>query len=206
MSGKENAEAFLIIVKRLAKWMALGIAGLVVAGILLWAGVLAYEWWSERPYKLTEYEGVKLGASQSEVQYAKGAPSSVLLVEGKGEPGKPWTYDWSVVDVAKLEKGKSVEDYLMWSYAIGRDKRLDISFDQKEKKVSSISCYSDSYLECEKIFGIHDGSSEKELLGKLGVPEKEEITQATKRMDFEKFNVRFYLSKLKVYMITVGMS
>ena len=197
MSAKDTAEAFLIVVKRFAKWAMFGFVGLVAAGVLLWAGNSAYAWWAERPYKLTEYEGIKIGASQSEVKYAKGLPSNVL-VDGTGE------LDWTVVDVSKLASGKSVEDYFMWSYAIRQNKRLDISFDRKLKTVSSITCYSESYFECQEIFGIRDGSTEIQLVDKLRAAEKEEITEATKRMDYAKYNVQFFLSKMNVYMIKVG--
>lgn len=43
-NSNEIAEAILLVIKRIAKWIALGILGLIVLGGLAWAGVAGYNY------------------------------------------------------------------------------------------------------------------------------------------------------------------
>src|SRR5262249_27859269 len=112
--------------------------------ILLWlvgsvgaigAGVYLYFTYQPPPTKLLEYADLKLGMRQSEVNYVKGQPANVY----KDDPSQP---GWAeIIEVSKLEQGKSTEDFLAWSYPIGDSSRIDVNFDA-DKKVKTIECYS----------------------------------------------------------------
>jgi hypothetical protein len=47
--------------------------------------------------------------------------------------------------------------------------RLDVAFDAI-KKVKQILCYSEGYLNCPSVFGLDDGSTEEEVIARLGKP------------------------------------
>ena len=61
MSANERAEAFLMVIKRLAKWVAIGVAG-VLALVLIGLGFYdAKDSYDKRPKVVDEFNGIKLG-------------------------------------------------------------------------------------------------------------------------------------------------
>jgi hypothetical protein len=132
------------------------------------------------------------------VNYVKGQPTNVLEDDASSS-------QWGkrVIEVSKLDQGRTPSDFLEWSYKItSDDSRIDVVFDA-DKKVKSIQCYSNGYLNCPSVFGLHDGSTEDDVIARLGKPTSEAVNGVAKRMVYDPYNVMFYLTKKQVYMIYV---
>jgi hypothetical protein len=66
--------------------------------------------------------------------------------------------------------------------------------------VLSIACYSeDKIYRCPAIGDVKDGTSEAELLRKLGTPSRSQIKDATKSGEYDEIGVEFKLEKETVY-------
>jgi hypothetical protein len=100
-------------------------------------------------------------------------------------------------------KEKRVKDYSLWSYD-GYEHHLVVAFDNR-KTVRSIACFSkDKIYRCPEIGGVQDGTSEAELLRKLGPPSRSEIKGVAKSAEYDAIGVEFKLEKETVYRLQVG--
>jgi hypothetical protein len=105
-----------------------------------------------------------------------------------------------------LPKGKTVNDYPLWSYEGGDNHYLHVAFGNG-KTVVSIACYSlDRIYRCPTIGGISDGTSEAELLRKLGAPSRSQIVDQTKTVTYDDVGVEFKLEQEKVYRLLIGQT
>jgi hypothetical protein len=174
---------------RIFAWL---VGGIVVIG----AGAYLYFNYEEPPTKQLGYADLKLGMSENEVRYIKGSPTEVMEADALS-PG----FD-RVVKVDKLDQGRTVSDYPEWSYT-DTSSRIDITFDPN-RKVKAIQCYATSYG-CPYLFGLHVGSSEDQVLARLGKPTSQavQVNGSTKRMVYGPYNVVFFLTKKEVYMLLV---
>jgi hypothetical protein len=178
MSANESAEAFLLVIKRLAKWALFAAVGIAVFTMFMAGFDEATDRWEKRPYKLTEYNGIKLGATEAEVEYALGA--------------------------AQKDTREPATDYVTWTYGEGTKRLIAVSFKRMDRKVHSILCLGGSW-ECPPVFGLRDGSTEAAVLDTLGPPSREEIREGTKIMYYPNYNVSFSLAKKSVFGIEVGV-
>jgi hypothetical protein len=109
MSANERAEAFLLVIKRLAKWAAIGIAGLLTLVFIFYVYTETKDYYDNRPKVINELNGIKLGEKEGDFIFKnphfslhnyelekfpekienehmyddKEALSSVVIVEGK---------------------------------------------------------------------------------------------------------------------------
>jgi len=204
VSANEQAEAFLIVVKRLLKWM--GFAALVIAALV--AAVLGYEEYEryvrDKPRLLTEYAEVKLGDSADQVRYVLGAPAA-FLDRTPEEADKPWTKDPRVVRADDAKEGHLIVNSTGWQYDVRTNTQINVSFDAPAPsgKVIAVACYSQTVYSCPEVFGLRDGSSEEEVLKHLGKPDSDTIESSAKVLRYEAYNLTLYLVKKRVYMVTV---
>ena len=173
---------------------------LIVIGAAL---IFAAQYWDQIfPIKLgrqTEYAGLRLGMTRDEVKYIKGFPANVVTDDKEG----PWQ-SFGVIKSSELPKGKTVNDYPLWSYEGGYKQSYHVGFG-RGSTVLSIACYSeDKSYRCPAIGDVKDGTSEAEMLRKLGTPIKSTITGVTKSVEYNDIGVGFKLEKETVYYLLVG--
>ena len=78
MSANETAEAILIVIKRLAKWGAYGVLGIVGVGAFIAVSVWGYERYSKisieqfRPQVVSSLKGIGIGDRWSDVVFRHG--------------------------------------------------------------------------------------------------------------------------------------
>lgn len=171
------------------------LVGLVILGGLGMWGWDQIEWPIDRQ---TVYSRIKIGATPDEVNYIKGQPDIVYgpLEEG-GFPGKP------IIEVAKLQKGKSFRDYSDWTWREDKS-RIDVAFDPNRTNVIAVGCYSSDKLgRCPDIAGIADGAREDQVIKRFGQPDSEQISGVTKMLSYEKIGVSFFLEREVVYMLGI---
>jgi hypothetical protein len=180
----------------------IGVVALALIGGTL---IVAAQYWDQLvPTKLarqTEYAGVRLGMSRDEVKYVKGLPPKVVTDDKDG----PWQA-YGVLKSSELPQGKAVNDYPLWSYE-GYEHYLHVAFGKGGKTVRSIACFSkDKIYRCPEIGGVKDGTSEAELLRKLGAPSRSQIKDTTKSIGYDDIGVEFTLEKETVYRLIVGQT
>jgi hypothetical protein len=165
--------------------------------------VVAQYWEQLAPVKLarqTEYSGLRLGMSRDEVKYLKGLPPNVVTDDNEGS--------WQAYRVLKpldLPKGKTVDDYPLWSYERGHESYLHVAFG-KGMTVRTIACVSSSSFMCPAIGAVQDGSSEADLLRKFGAPTRSQIKDTAKSVAYDDIGVEFKLEKETVNRILVGQT
>jgi hypothetical protein len=188
-------------------WRRIVLRGLIGIVILVAVGgalIVAAQYWDQFfPTKLarqTEYAGMRLGMTRDEVRYIKGLPPNIVTDDKEG----PWQ-SFGILKSSELPKGKTVNDYPLWSYE-GNNHYLHVAFGNG-KTVSSIACFSiDRIYRCPSIGGVADGTSEAELLRKLGAPSTSQISDQTKSVTYEDIGVEFKLEQEKVYRLLVGQT
>jgi hypothetical protein len=186
-----------LIVKRLAITVGIVLLLLIAGGVGLYV-------WNQIPttvHQQTEYARVKIGASPDEVNYIKGSPTTVF-----GETSKDPAYaGWQeMIEVGKIEKGKTFRDYRDWSWT-ERSSRIDVTFNPEKTAVIAVQCYStDRQSSCPFIEGVGDGSREEEVTKRFGAADDSKITGPTKRMSYKKLGVFFVLEQQTVYMLGIN--
>lgn len=201
MSANVKAEAILIVIKRILKWIGL----VLLAGGALIALYLGYEefqrYQRDKPRLLAEYSGITLGESPEHVKYAIGNPSRI---EHKGEDASPKNQSEERGAVLKVDDKNEhlISKSKEWMYSIGQN-LTTIEFDKPGGSVVSISCFSFMSYVCPEVFGIRVGTDEKDVLNHLGKPDAEILEDARKVLRFNRYNLTLYLTKKKVYMLEV---
>ncbi|TRC72038.1 hypothetical protein FJV83_31430 [Mesorhizobium sp. WSM4307] len=179
-------------------------------GLFSWLGFEVSEY-RDFVRDLNAYQGVKLGDSMDEIKYALGYPPFVLAPPEAGTSDKPepdfhflLMYQTDGNDPKNaMPNGKKVEDFSDWQY-VERDHRIDLSFDPTSKRISGIGCYSDSSVNgqrCPSLFGIDSNTYEDEVLAKLGMPNAEKLSGASKSFRYDAIGLEVTLSKRRVYML-----
>lgn len=156
---------------------------------------------------IENYMSVGIGDERAEVLYKLGKPPFVLGdLNGCTDPKKfcgrrVYTTDENSVDFAKIDK--DIEFYEVYEYENNFPSKdsFSIFFDNK-RKVRSITCQGS----CDPVFGIFIGSDERDLTKFLGNPSgsKIDVGSGVKTISYSRFNLSFYLEKMKIYMIVIG--
>lgn len=189
--------------KKVSRWILGSAAGLIILLLLIFGCFFGYGQFHERAKKQTEYDGLKIGMTQTEVKYANGDPENVYEEPALDKKCNFCNYP-RVIKIGVLPANKTIFDYNWWSYDSGKY-RIDVQF--KNRKISSINCYSNGgFYNCPSILGLEDGSTESEIKAKFGPPSYEHIDPANgvKEITYQKYGVTFYLMKAKVYSMGVS--
>lgn len=189
-----------VVTKDRWRWRRLGTWGIraLVGLCVLWG--IAYAYNSFAPIgRQTEYDGLRLGMTASEVRYIKGQPSAVYEPPSQRSASDP-PGDWRVVVAVKdIPKEKRITDYMEWSFD-QQTSRLDVTFDKPGGTLVEIGCYSkDRYLSCTPIGGIRDGA-------RFGKPDTSVIDGVSKRTRFKDAGAYFVLTQQKVYMLGISQN
>jgi hypothetical protein len=177
------------------------VVGLVVLGVAAGGAFYVWDHWPRSKVKQTEYAGVRIGMTQDEVRYVNGYPPTVFgALETSGE-AKGFQ---AIIETKNLEKGKTVDDYVDWSYG-GYSNRTDVQFDLQKTGVVVVQCYStDKLRRCPAIEGIADGDSEQEVVRVFGKPDVSKIDGVSKSIYYRTLGVFFTLTQESVYLLGVN--
>src|SRR3990172_9962397 len=72
MAATETAEAILVVIRRLAKWAAWGLLGVVGVGIAIALALFGYEKWQSRPHVVTSLKSIAIGDKLADVIFRQG--------------------------------------------------------------------------------------------------------------------------------------
>lgn len=190
---------------------------LIFFGVLIgiYGLYFSYNYIVNIPKKVNAYQSISIGMPMAEVKYILGKPDLVLKPIEKfnfsnkdkfivlDENGQQIA---SEDDISKAKEG--VNDFFDWHYS-KYSSFITINFDPQNKIVKSIACHFSDKNElllkigvCE-INGIHALDGEDEVIAKLGEPSSSKIIDETKIMEFDKYNMKIYLSKKIVRSIMV---
>ena len=167
-----------------------------VAFALIFFTILGLALFENDSKKQSEYLDLALGMTKAEVIYIKGTPTNVSNIAiGDG--------DKKVVKTESIEGGLRIEDFNYWKYNGDKEQHIDVVFDKDGREVIGIGCYSRSRRSCPSILSISTGSSEEDVLRRLGEPDTEDITNGVKTMSYKDSNVLVNLKQEKVYFIGI---
>lgn len=189
------------ILKNLAIWVSGGICAIA---LLIWG----YDYYQNFPAKQTTYYGISIGMSKPDVGYVMGEATQVGEMS-KDPKFKGW---YMITNPKEIPGGKNIFNYDHWEYGPSDfEPRIDVNFDQKTQKVIEISCYSRyDKGNCESILGISTGTSEENIVEKLGKPNKEKIYGPngglTKTLLYQHLNLKLHLEKKAVYSLMITTS
>jgi len=152
--------------------------------------------------RVSEFQNVSLGASMDAVRYAKGSASNFLVADNSGSEWQLWIPAAAIGEGQYAEKKDS--DFNGWGWD-EESKRVEVTFDPKAKTVSAIDCYDDKGIGSCSVDGIVTGDSEVEVVGVLGVAAERHLAAggSTLRIDVKSLNLSVFLTKKKVYMISI---
>lgn len=155
--------------KRIAKW---AIAAPAASALVLWAGIFVYFKMEQRPVLQTEFEGIRLGATESDVRFLKGAPVAV---------------------------NDSDNEY--WAYSADPDERAFLLVRLRDGKVRYV-VYTETTREGHRpnLLGFTIGSEYAAVINKLGEPShvstsKDDLSRVA---SFANYNVFFQFRKGRV--------
>jgi hypothetical protein len=197
MSANVKAEAILIVIKRVLKWIGFALLAGVVLAIIFSSYDEFQRYQRDKPRLLTEYAGLKLGESQEHVKYVLGNPPEFLVFGAKDDPRVILTKD--------KNEGHLIAQSDVWFYPDQQTTKT-IEFDKPGGVITSISCISQTTYGCPEIFGIRDGTDEDHVLKHLGNPDAEVFRDSAKVLRYNRYNMTLYLTKKKVYMLEVTAS
>lgn len=155
----------------------------VVATFTLGFSLIVHADWVEFRQDLTSYQGVSIGMSKPQAEYAVGTPLTVqgpmeMASDGSGvstpllvDPsafGTGWDEEYNVIPPST-----SLEDYDHWHYR-HKQPSFEIEFNN-DGKIQRISCHKSPDNQCDRIFGIHTGMHEYDVITALGDPDTQEL-------------------------------
>lgn len=213
----ESPRARARLFTRLLLWVVGIFASLA---LVLWA-VTIYVGWSSFRSDLTTYHGGTIGMTKRDAQYVLGAPQTVqgpwTEAEGGWKISSPLRVNSRDENEAiplgygSIPAGKSPMDYSSWHFWNERGS-YNVDFDPKSNRLESVSCYSEKPAGCDALFGVRVGSSEDEVLKRLGPPDKQQTSggealmgmpvQVTKTMDYTRLGLHLVLAKKAVTRIS----
>jgi hypothetical protein len=182
MSANERAEAFLLVIKRLAKWAAIGIAGLLMLVLIFYVYTEAKDYYDNRPKVVTEVKGIILGEKLNDV---------IFKVDG-------FVLEKDQTDLAEGESRYANNDLKLYMRVINGRANI-ISYECKEESdnysINGIACFSTGESVAEK-FGA-------ELRVRCMKDKESERHQKLRVYEVGKFGVRYHLWFNKVRAFTV---
>jgi hypothetical protein len=188
----------------------IGLAALISA-VSLWFFSTDYPTMIKNRYftgSIENYMNVSIGDKREDVLYKLGRPISVLGDPGKCNDNQPWSCLRRVYFTGetsdKINKiDKDIKFFNVYNYPDNSNSSdsFSIYFDTKNQ-VKTMDCTG----KCDAILGITISSDERDLIRLLGNPSSSKINAGSgiKTVTYKKFNLTFYLEKMKVYMIVVG--
>jgi len=69
MEKNERAEAILIVIKRISKWILLSVLGLATLALFVGLGIYMYKEWEDRPKVVLELKGIAIGEKLNDVLF-----------------------------------------------------------------------------------------------------------------------------------------
>ena len=194
----------IVVLSTLAIFVIIAAAASIIAG---------FSFLESTPPKLarqTDYAGLRLGMSPIEVIYAKDTPHAVSQREEIVEFNS--NDDIPKVDLQlKLEAGKAISDYRHWDYQMTHptsgivERLLDVNFNSDRTALVTIRCiaYDDFYGRCPSIAGVIDGSTEQDVIQRLGPPNSTEIKSGIKVLTYRTLGIGLRLRKERVYLLSI---
>ncbi len=183
MAAKETAEAILLVIKRLAKWAAWGLLGLVGIGTAIALAVSGYEKWQNRPQIVSSLKGIGIGDKWADVVFKQG--------EFKVQPD------------TGVKKYQDEIDY------VSDEKRVGVSVRNGVVTVVRYFCKTD--IEYTELNGVRCGASGDEILKRFGdkvrvLCEKkvDESKRPVRVYDVVDFGTRYGLSLNTVEVLLVA--
>jgi hypothetical protein len=179
------------------------ILGIGVLAIMIFAitGYWVHQRFQFFQGKQTEYYGLSIGMSMTEVRDAKGTPTYVLeepAIEGEGS---------LVHEANNLNPGENVQNYRQWSFvdnALPDGARLDVKFSNQNNRVERLFCYSEGTRQCPALLGIYDGTTEQKLKERLGAPTTDESSHdMLEKLTYSDLHVCFFLQRQRVFMLGI---
>lgn len=203
MSAAEKAEATLLVIKRLLKWAAFAF----LAFVLVVAGVLGWEQFQEvqrtRPKLLTSYMDVTLGDSLEQVQYARGLPD-YFAYKQPADAANPFSEFPMLIQPSDEKNGHLIKQSLEWQWFDGKGQMVVAGLNKPGGIVEYVSCHATQYFSCSSVFGISNGSTEDEVLDKLGKPDNELLERGMKVLRYSSYNLTLYLERKKVTRVEIA--
>jgi hypothetical protein len=183
----------------------------IISAVSLWFFTTDYQTMMKNRYftgSIENYMNVTIGDRREEVLYKLGRPHYVLGDPGKCNGNQPWDCsrrvyftDGSSDSIDKIDK--DIKFYNVYNYLTNPNllDSFSIYFDENNK-VKTLHCRG----KCDAILGISTSSDERDLIRFLGNPTSSKIdaNSGIKIVSYKKYNLLFYLEKMKVYMIVVG--
>ena len=188
MSANETAEAILIVIKRLAKWAAYGVLGIVGVGAFIAVSVWGYGRYSKisieqfRPQVVSSLKGIGIGDRWSDVVFRHGE----FLVQKK----------------AKVRKYEDEVDYL--------NKEKNILVSVRNGLVFSVMYECGADRGSTDLNGVHCGDSGDDILKQFGSKVRvlcgtdDESKMYMRVYDVVEFGTRFQLIINKVAALIVA--
>lgn len=179
--------------------------GGIIATVLVWRDFTAFAG------RLERYCELAISSDKDEVRYRRGLPPIVLgPVEHDGfGPSSPIFFTDRQLDPKNsIPEGMQPEDYHEWQYPAGdplsAGPYVSVEFDTTGV-VKSISCYdtSPSGIHCPSLIGVSIGSTEEQVVDLLGAPDRSSLEGVTKTMSFDDVGIELFLSKRRVYLISL---
>ncbi len=184
MSANETAEAIIIVIKRLAKWVFIGL--LLIAFLIgLVIGYFQIEWYyKNRPQPVTSIKGISLGDKLSDALFKN--------------PG------FSIDEAASKEDGQST---------IYRNKEARVDFNSKDDRVIAVSYLCKSELDYTSLNGISCNDAGDRVVDKYGhnlkvqcLRDKNHKLYLDYRVyDISKFGIRHHVFNNKVSAFSASM-
>jgi len=157
---------------------------------------------------INNYMNVSIGDTRADVLYKLGRPPYVFGPLNGCTDDKPWSCsrivystDENSIDTAKIDKDMKFYEIYEYEDYDGSKNSFMISFD-KNNQVRTVTCLK----VCDAVLGIGLNSEESDLRRFLGDPSISEVSadSGVKTLSYSKYNLTFYLTKMKVYMIIIG--
>jgi hypothetical protein len=181
MEQNKKAEAILIVIKRIAKWVLLSVLGLATLALVVGLGVSLYDKWEDRAKVVSELKGIALGEKLNDVLFKN--------------PGLKLS-DWST-------KVKALESSI--EYGNDEDKVWVHFLDDKVIAVN-YSC-NDNY-DYTSINGISCGYTSEDIVekygGKVRVLCNAKLKIAGRAYDIVENGIRYILHYNKVVAFSVN--
>lgn len=183
---------------RVGRWIAIGAGSLALLAFVGSGMMWGYQKIVNLPTRQTTYADLTLGMTMQEVKYVKGVPGMV------NQTMKPW----APVATSELRTNQRIENYLTWIYASDpntlEDGTIAAYFSEKTRRLTEVRCYSESYFRCPSVFGLHDGSTEKDVIDTLGQPNVQRIEDSgIKDLTYSSLDLLFRLQQKKVFSLTI---
>lgn len=189
MSAEETAEAIILVIKRLAKWVAYGVLGIVGVGAFIAVSVWGYERYSKisieqfRPQVVSSLKGIGIGDRWSDVVFRHG--------------------EFFVQEKAKVRVYEDGVDYL------NKEKNIFVTVRNGVVFTVAYGCQEDRGS--TDLNGVHCGASGDDILKQFGSKVRvlcrttdDETKMYARVYDVVEFGTRYHLYTNKVDALIVA--